>query len=185
MRLVLVIFILLLPIQATASKRILVDLTHQIAIAYQNGQLLFYGRISSGMPGRETPTGTFRILKKELDHISNLWPEPDGGAEMPYMLRLTRDGIAMHLGPTPNYPASHGCIRMQDGFAQKMYAWAKVGTYVDVVGKAPQKSPPLKLPAYAKSEKILARSRGSVVGGPLSVLSTHPKRRDTLPIPVR
>ena len=180
MRKLLVLCVVLLPLHVMASKRILVDLTHQIAIAYKNGTLVFYGRISSGMIGRETPTGTFRVLKKEIDHVSNLWPEPDGGARMPYMLRLTRDGIAMHLGPTPNYPASHGCIRMQNGFAQQMYEWARVGTYVDVIGKALQTSPPLKLPAYAQSKKILDRSRGSVLGGPLSVLSTRPKKKNTL-----
>ncbi len=160
-----------------ASKRILVDLTHQIAIAYQDGQVKFYGRISSGKPGRETPTGTYFVREKDIDHVSNLWPKPNGGAKMHYMLRITRDGVAMHLGPTPDYPASHGCIRMQDGFAQRMYAWAEKWTKVDIIGKAPAHSPAVALPAYARSTRILRRSIGGGTRGPLAALSSNPKDR--------
>ena len=53
------------------------------------------------------------------------------------MLRLTNGGIAMHLGPVPNYPASHGCIRLKNGFAQKLWKWAEVGTEVEVSGYPP------------------------------------------------
>ena len=134
-----------------AGKKIIVDLSQQVAFAYENKQLQFYGRISSGKPGRRTPTGSFRVLEKDIDHVSNLWPAPNGGAKMHYMLRLTRDGIAMHLGPVPNYPASHGCIRMQDGFAQKMYFWAEKGIPVTVKGTPPARSPRFTLPSY-KSE---------------------------------
>ena len=55
---------------------------------------------------------------------------------MPYMLRLTNTGIAMHLGNVSRRAASHGCIRMGDGLAQKMYHWAKVGMTVHVDGSA-------------------------------------------------
>ena len=158
-----------------ASKRIVVDLTNQVAIAYQDGKVKFYGRISSGKPGRETPTGHFYVREKDIDHVSNLWPKPDGGAKMHYMLRITRDGVAMHLGPTPDYPASHGCIRMQDGFAQRMYAWADKYTKVDIIGKAPAHSPALHLPAYARSKKMLSRSVGGGTHGPLAALSSNPK----------
>ncbi len=158
-----------------ASKRILVDLTHQVAIAYQDGKVLFYGRISSGKPGRETPTGSFYVREKDVDHVSNLWPKPNGGARMPYMLRITRDGVAMHLGHTPNYPASHGCIRMQDGFAQRMFAWADKWVKVDIVGHAPVHSPPVALPAFAQSREVLRRSIGGGNGSALDVLSSNPK----------
>ena len=160
-----------------ASKRILVDLTHQIAVAYQDGQVRFYGRISSGKPGRETPTGSFYVREKDIDHVSNLWPQPNGGARMPYMLRITRDGVAMHLGNTPDHPASHGCIRMQNGFAQKMYAWANKWTKVDIIGKAPAHSPAVALPAYAKSARVLRRSIGGGNGSAMDALSSNPKRK--------
>jgi len=178
----LIIFLLFGAFSALhASKRILVDLTHQIAIAYQDGKVMFYGRISSGKPGRETPTGSFHVLEKDIDHISNLWPQPDGGAEMRYMLRVTRDGVAMHLGNTPDYPASHGCIRMQDGFAQRMFAWAQKWTRIDIVGKAPAHSPAVALPAYATSPSILRRSIGGGTGSPLDIISGNPKKNGTVP----
>jgi hypothetical protein len=158
-----------------ASKRIVVDLSRQIAIAYQDGKVLFYGRISSGKLGHETPTGSYRVREKDVDHVSNLWPRPNGGALMPYMLRITRDGVAMHLGNTPNYPASHGCIRMQNGFAQRMYAWAEKWTSVDIIGRAPAHSPAMRLPAYARSAKVLRRSIGGGNRGPLAALSSNPK----------
>jgi hypothetical protein len=149
------IFITLLLVLSTtstqASKEVVVDLTHQTAIAYQDGEVKFYGRISSGKPGRETPTGHFYIIEKERMHVSNLWPAPNGGAKMPYMMRITRDGIAMHLGPTPNHPASHGCIRLRNGFAQRMFAWADRNIPVRVIGKAPRRSPAVRL--YRKQEK--------------------------------
>ncbi len=119
-----------------AYKEIVVDLTEQKAYAIEDGIIVFEGRISSGKPGRETPNGEFTITQKKRHHKSNLWPKPDGGAKMPYMMRLTNSGIAMHLGYVPNKPASHGCIRLKKGFAQKMYSWAKVGIYVYVEGDA-------------------------------------------------
>ena len=51
---------------AEAPKRIVVDLTHQIAIAYQDGRVLFYGRVSTGKPGRRTPTGSFHVREKDI-----------------------------------------------------------------------------------------------------------------------
>lgn len=119
-----------------ADKEIVVDLSEQKAYAIEDGVIIFEGRISSGKPGRETPAGEFKIIQKKRYHRSNRWPKPNGGAKMNYMMRLTNWGIAMHLGYVPNKPASHGCIRLKDGFAQKMYAWARVGTPVYVEGNA-------------------------------------------------
>lgn len=117
-----------------AEKSIVVDLSEQKAYAYEDGYVLFSGRISSGVEGRETPTGKYKVLEKKRYHLSNLWPRPNGGAKMHYMLRLSYDGIAMHLGYVPNRPASHGCVRMKNGFAQRMFKWAEVGTPVTIEG---------------------------------------------------
>lgn len=119
-----------------ASQYILVNLSEQKAYAVEDGYVLFEGRISSGKPGRETPEGEFTILQKKRYHKSNLWPKPKGGAPMPFMLRLTNDGIAMHLGYVPKKAASHGCIRLKKGFAQEMFTWARVGMSVYVEGDA-------------------------------------------------
>jgi len=120
-----------------AYKEIVVDLSEQMAYAIEDGYVVFEGRISSGKKGRETPNGEFQIIQKKRKHKSNLWPKPNGGAKMNYMLRLTNTGIAMHLGHVPKKgPASHGCIRLTNGFAQRMFRWAKVGMSVYVEGDA-------------------------------------------------
>jgi len=128
---------IVLTLSASASKRIVVNLSQQRACAYEGSQTVFCGNISSGKPGHRTPTGHFRVLEKDIDHVSSKYPEPNGGAKMHYMLRVTGSGIAMHLGYVPNYPASHGCIRMQNGFAQRMYSWAHVGVPISVIGTPP------------------------------------------------
>ena len=119
-----------------AYQEIVIDLSLQKAYALQDGDIVFQGRISSGKKGRETPNGEYAIMQKKRTHRSNLWPKPNGGAKMPYMMRLTNTGIAMHLGYVPNRAASHGCIRLENGFAQKMFKWIKVGTRVYVEGDA-------------------------------------------------
>ncbi|MDM5271087.1 L,D-transpeptidase family protein [Sulfurovum sp. zt1-1] len=122
------------------NKLIFVDLDEQLAYAYEDDELLFKGAISSGVQEHSTPTGTFKVLEKKISHKSNLWPKPNGGAKMHYMLRLTYDGIAMHLGTVGKYPLSHGCIRMKNGFAQKLWTWTDVGTTVQVMGYPPYKN---------------------------------------------
>ncbi len=122
-------------LSASASQHIVVNLSQQRACAYEGSRTVFCGHVSSGKPGHRTPTGHFHVMEKDIDHRSSKYPKPNGGAKMHYMLRITGGGIAMHLGHTPNYPASHGCIRMQNGFAQQMYRWAHVGTPVSVIGR--------------------------------------------------
>ena len=137
-RLFIVLSLVFSSVALFGGKMIVVDLTKQVAYAYENGQEVMRGNVSTGRPGKRTPVGTFRVLEKDIDHVSSKYPKPYGGARMNYMLRLTRSGIAMHLGYVPNYPASHGCIRMENGFAQKMYYWAPVGTKVIVKGTPPR-----------------------------------------------
>lgn len=131
-----IITLLCIPSILFAYKEIIVDLSVQKAYAMEDGHIVFEGRISSGKEGRETPNGTYNIMQKKRYHRSNLWPKPNGGAKMNYMLRLTNTGIAMHLGHVPNRAASHGCVRLKSGFAQKMFRWAQVGTTVYVEGDA-------------------------------------------------
>jgi len=130
-----IILILATTLFASASKKIVVDLAKQEAFAYEDNKLVMKGWISSGREKYKTPIGKYRVLAKEKFHISNEWPEPDGGAEMPYMLRITWSGIALHLGYVPNHPASHGCVRLKNKFAQELFKWANVGTIVIIKGK--------------------------------------------------
>ncbi|MBF8746695.1 L,D-transpeptidase [Pseudomonas monteilii] len=96
---------------------VVVSLTEQRAYVYRNGIAIGVSTVSSGKPGRETPTGVFSILQKKVEHKSSLYND----APMPYMERLTWDGIALHAGHLPGYPASHGCVRLPLDFAKKLY----------------------------------------------------------------
>ncbi|MEM1060248.1 MAG: L,D-transpeptidase family protein [Verrucomicrobiota bacterium] len=131
-----------------------VDLTNQMLYVYREGIEIGRAKISSGKPGHDTPTGTFTILEKKASHRSSSWGSyvrggqvigdgrvnhtPAGasfrGASMPYMMRLTWTGVAMHIGYVPDRPASHGCIRLPSGFAPRLFSVVRVGTPVRVYG---------------------------------------------------
>ena len=97
--------------------KIVAVLDIQRMYVFQNDKLIGFTTISSGKKGKETPTGVFNILQKNVDHKSNLY----SNAPMPFMQRLTWDGIAMHGGQLPGYPASHGCIRLPHAFAKALF----------------------------------------------------------------
>ena len=107
---------------------LVVSLDQQLAYVYRNGIAIGVSTISSGKPGKDTPTGVFTILQKNKDHKSNLY----NNAPMPYMQRLTWDGIALHGGTLPGYPASHGCVRLPHPFAAKVYGITRTGDTVVV-----------------------------------------------------
>ena len=109
-----------------------VDLKSQRAFAYRNGVRIGASTISSGKPGKKTPTGVFQILQKNKDHKSNLY----NSAPMPYMQRLTWDGIALHAGNLPGYPASHGCVRLPYEFARLLFETTTMGMTVVVTDDA-------------------------------------------------
>jgi lipoprotein-anchoring transpeptidase ErfK/SrfK len=90
-------------------------------------------RISSGKRRHETPSGVFPILQKRRHHRSNIY----SNAPMPFMQRLTWDGIALHAGRVPGYAASHGCIRMPAGFAEALFKLTNMSATTVVIGDAP------------------------------------------------
>ncbi len=105
-------------LSASGPVVIVVSLPEQMAHVYRGGVRIARSTISSGKPGHETPTGVFPILQKRREHYSNLY----NNAPMPFMQRLTWDGIALHGGRIPGYPASHGCVRLPHEFARKLFA---------------------------------------------------------------
>lgn len=111
---------------------VIVSLKRQIAFVYRNGVLIGATTVSTGKAGHETPTGVFTILQKHIDHKSNLY----NAAPMPYMQRLTWDGIAMHAGNLPGYPASHGCVRMPLAFSKLLYGVTALGLTVIITPEA-------------------------------------------------
>lgn len=110
-----------------------VDLNSQRAWVYRGETLIGVSTISSGASGYETPTGSYTILQKNLTHKSNLYDD----APMPFMQRLTWDGVALHAGAIPGHPASHGCVRLPKSFAKLLYGATRVGTTVTITGDSP------------------------------------------------
>ncbi len=101
---------------------------------YDANGLFAEAPVSTGMPGHPTPQGVFSVIEKDRYHHSNIY----SGAPMPFMQRITWGGVAMHAGVLPGYPASHGCIRMPNDFATKMWGWTKMGARVFVTpGEVP------------------------------------------------
>ena len=107
---------------------IVISIPDQKAYVYRGETLIAASSVSTGKDGKETPTGTFPILQKEEVHHSNLYDS----ATMPFMQRLTWDGVAIHAGRNPGFPASHGCIRVPAAFAKKLFAVTSRGTPVMV-----------------------------------------------------
>ncbi len=107
--------------------RIVIDIDSEQIYAYRGGYEVGRATIIYGADHKPTPFGTFPILQKDIDHVSNLYDAP-----MPYMLRLTWDGVAVHSSEVDSRYATHGCVGVPDGFAAKLFAAAKLGDIVTV-----------------------------------------------------
>jgi hypothetical protein len=144
------------PDPSQPITRVEVRISEQKVYVYQGDQLAGESPITTGKPGHDTPPGHYSVLVKDIDHKSNLYgvfldsngyvidgnaqagqaPPPGAvydSADMPYYLRIRDDGVGLHAGYLPGYPASHGCIRMPHAFAELLFSNISVGTPVDVV----------------------------------------------------
>jgi len=93
--------------------------------------------VSTGTKGRETPAGIFAVVEKKKEHRSNMYDD----AEMPNMQRITWNGIALHGGPLPGYAASHGCVRLPFGFAERLFDKTRLGMRVII---SPEDAEPME-----------------------------------------
>jgi lipoprotein-anchoring transpeptidase ErfK/SrfK len=133
-----------------------VSLPKQRAYLMIGEEIVADSPISSGKSGHGTPRGHFTVMEKDADHRSSLYGDfvdksgrvvragisaridsaPSGthyvGAPMKWFMRLTGEGVGMHVGILPGYPASHGCIRMSPDGAKLFYDKVRIGTPVDV-----------------------------------------------------
>lgn len=105
-----------------------VSLRRQRVSVWDKHGLMMEAPISSGQLGHPTPTGVYSILEKNRTHFSNLYDS----APMPNMQRITWSGVALHAGVLPGYPASHGCIRLPNGFSKRLFEVTQMGTRVIV-----------------------------------------------------
>jgi hypothetical protein len=119
-------------IEATASRAAgepimaIVSIKSQKVTFYDADGWILRAPVSTGIGGRETPAGVFALLEKDKDHHSSMYDD----AWMPNMQRITWNGVALHGGPLPGYAASHGCVRMPYGFAEKLFDKTHIGMRV-------------------------------------------------------
>ena len=111
---------------AKGPLQIIISIADQRISVYDDGTLIARSSVSTGVQGHPTPVGVFSIIGKELWHRSNIY----SAAPMPYMQRITWSGIALHAGVLPGHPASHGCIRLANDFAIRLWRLTKRGTRV-------------------------------------------------------
>ncbi len=143
------------PIMAIVSIK-----SQQIKLYDADGSIM-QAPVSTGTEGRETPAGIFAVLEKNKEHRSNMYDD----AEMPNMHRITWNGIALHGGPLPGYPASHGCVRMPYDFAGSLFDKTRIGMRVII---SPNDATPIEF-----SHPVLFSPNADVV-------AAAPKRADTL-----
>jgi len=111
---------------ASGTLVITVDLEARVISAFRDGHEIGTAVVLVGTQEHPTPLGTFPILTKERNNVSEKYND----APMPWTLRLTWDGIAIHGSPVMNGYASHGCIGVPDDFAARLFAAAKRGDKV-------------------------------------------------------
>src|SRR5450756_1835643 len=166
------------PTEATAPRdagepiMAIVTIKTQKVTFYDADGWILRAPVSTGTTGRETPAGVFAVLEKDVDHHSSLYDD----AWMPNMQRITWNGIALHGGPLPGYAASHGCVRMPYGFAEKLFDKTRIGMRViispndaapvefshpalfvpsaEAIAAAPARSEDLKQKAAAKAAEL-------------------------------
>jgi hypothetical protein len=120
------------PIEAIAPREAgepimaIVSIKSQQVTLYDADGWILRAPVSTGTTGRETPAGVFALIEKDKDHHSSLYDD----AWMPNMQRITWNGVALHGGPLPGYAASHGCVRMPFGFAEKLFDKTRIGMRV-------------------------------------------------------
>jgi lipoprotein-anchoring transpeptidase ErfK/SrfK len=126
---------------AAGPLTITVDLEARVLSVFRAGHEIGAAAVLLGTDEHPTPTGVFPILSKERHNVS----EKYDNAPMPWTLRLTHDGVAIHGGSTVELGwASHGCIGTPDPFVSKLFAIAKVGDRVIITdGKRAQVGTPL------------------------------------------
>jgi hypothetical protein len=138
---------------------VLVSIPDQRVTVYRGGTLIGGSTCSTGKPGHTTPAGVFVILQKDKNHHSSTY----NNAPMPYMERLTWQGVALHAGNLPGYPASHGCIRLPLEFAKVLFGVTTLGTPV-IVADAKMATADIRHPGLLMSDHLEAMAHEAVKG---------------------
>ena len=105
-----------------------VDLARQTLSVFRAGHEVGAAVILYGTDGKSTPSGVFPVLERARVHRSTLYD-----AEMPYMLRLTGDGVAIHASDVRYGRATHGCIGVPPAFARLLFDQIRRGDPVAIL----------------------------------------------------
>ncbi|MCO6186014.1 L,D-transpeptidase family protein [Rhizobium sp. L1K21] len=109
------------------ALQIIVSKDLQRVTVYDGLDVVAQSKVSTGKPGHTTPSGIFSILEKRKFHRSNIY----SNAPMPWMQRITWSGVALHeSNSVPDYPASHGCVRLPAAFAKSLFEMTERGAHV-------------------------------------------------------
>ena len=106
-----------------------VDLKSQIISVFRSGHEIGTAVVLYGADEKQTPDGIFPVIAKIKDHKSATY----GGAPMPYTLRLTQDGVAIHGSDVRWGAATHGCIGVPLEFAQRLFGQVAKGDQVLII----------------------------------------------------
>jgi hypothetical protein len=175
------------PKLSAQQTLVIVNLSEQTAYLFEGGRVALISPVASGKEGWGTPLGSFRVIKKDLNHQSGNFglicdsygrivnPNATPGsyippgchylpAPMPYFMEFSKY-VGLHAGYLPGYPASHGCVRMPRDLAAEFFARVQVGTPVKVIGNARnvtriRRAIPIVQPGYPARSTALA-ARGS------------------------
>lgn len=156
---------------------IVIVLGEQRAYFFKGKSIIGESKISSGKKRFATPPGEYKVIQKDKNHVSNLYGKihaadgtvvnsdadmskdkiPEGGsfagAKMPFFLRF-HGGYGLHSGRVPNYPASHGCVRLPSGMAPHFFEHAPLGTPVSVIENIPEDEAAKRAKAKAAKPKV-------------------------------
>jgi lipoprotein-anchoring transpeptidase ErfK/SrfK len=107
--------------------RVEISIASQKARVIKNGVPILQTAVSTGRKGFDTPRGEYVVTDKKRSHRSSLYH-----VQMPFFMRLNCLDFGLHAGAVPNYPASHGCIRLPASVAEKIFSEVPVGTMVSI-----------------------------------------------------
>lgn len=112
----------------TGKIVVTVDLAAQVLSVFRDGHEIGTAVMIYGADAKPTPLGVFRVSFRKVQHVSSIY-----GAPMPYTLRLTNDGVAIHGSATMRPDAAtHGCVGLPIAFARKLFGVVQLGDTVIV-----------------------------------------------------
>ncbi len=168
--------------KANRRSTVHICLPQQRGRLYVNGQVAADWPVSTGVDGRETPTGTYTVIEKKKEYASNLYGNikdangktvkrnaditkdsiPEGGvfegSPMPNWQRLTWDGLGMHTGKVKaGQRLSHGCIRTPNDMASDLFSITGMGTRVHINDEIEKCYPSLELLSFSEQYQAILK----------------------------